>query len=67
MNEDTKTPDVENNSRSRGAFNIGTFLLVFGFIWIVFDNIALAVLFGLIMAGGSEVAQRAASKKSDQD
>jgi len=49
----------------RGAFNVGAFLIVFGFVWLVFDNMALGLLFGLVFAGGAEVAQRATGKKGD--
>jgi hypothetical protein len=48
-----------------GAINAAAFLLAFIFVWLVFDNLALGLLAGLIIGGGSEVAQRATYKKPD--
>lgn len=45
--------------RRRGPLNGGAFVLVFLFVWIVFDNLALALIFGLFALGGAEAAQRA--------
>ncbi len=43
---------------------IGTFLLVAGFVWIVFDNLALGLLFGLLAgAGGATAAAKAEDKR----
>jgi hypothetical protein len=42
----------------RGGINLGAFVVVFGFVWLVFDNLALALLVALIFAGGAEAAQR---------
>lgn len=50
---------------ARAPANIVAFLVVFGFIWLVFDNMALAFLFALVFAGASEVAQRKAARKPD--
>ena len=47
------------------SFNLVAFLVVFGFIWLVFDNMALGLIFGLIFAGGSEVVQRTTKKSED--
>ena len=45
--------------------NLVAFLVTFGFVWLVFDNMALALIFALLIAGGSEAAQRAKHKQSD--
>ena len=65
MGDEQDPAETENSSRPRGTFNLAAFLIAFLFIWLVFDNFALALLFGLIFAGGSEVAQRAATRKTD--
>lgn len=49
-------------SESRAPFNLAAFLVVFLFVMIVFDNVALALIFGAMIAGGTEMAQRAARK-----
>lgn len=46
----------------KAAFGFGAFLLVAGFVWIVFDDLALGLIFGLI-AGGTAAA-RAKAKDS---
>jgi len=48
----------------RAAGSFGAFLLVFLFVWIVFDNLALAFLFALMVGGGAEAVQRAAANKT---
>ena len=45
--------------------NLVAFLVTFGFVWLVYDNMALALIFALLIAGGSEAAQRAKNKQSD--
>lgn len=64
----TNDNDSQNKptSQSKMSFNLVTFLVVMGFIWLVFDNLALGLIFGLLFAGGSEMAQRQANK-SDGD
>ncbi len=47
--------------QKKAGFAVGTFLLVAGFVWIVFDSFALGLIFGL-MAGG--IGGAAASKKA---
>jgi len=61
---DQKQDAIEESSRGRprGAINVTSFLLAFLFVWLVFDNIALGLLAGLIFGGGSEMAQRATNK-----
>jgi hypothetical protein len=63
MSADDKKAETSDGWR-RGGINLGTFVVVLSFIWLVFDNLALALLFALIFAGGAEAAQRA-SKKDD--
>ena len=33
--------------QKKAGFGLGAFLLVAGFVWIVFDNLALGLIFGL--------------------
>lgn len=40
-------------------------LLTFFFVWLVFDNLALALIFAAFAGGGSELAQRAAKKQPE--
>lgn len=58
----------ENQTKApkpKASLNIGAFLLVFGFVWLVFDNFALALIFGFIFAGSAEVAQRTLNQSAD--
>jgi hypothetical protein len=59
--EEPKGED-QNTGLKRAGFSVGTFVLAFGFVWIVFDNIALALLFGLALGAGAQAAQGAAKK-----
>lgn len=52
-------------SKPKASLNVGAFLLVFGFVWLVFDNFALALIFGFIFAGSAEVAQRKLNQSAD--
>lgn len=61
----TDDQDKTGAAKSRMPFNLAAFLIVFLFVWLVFDNFALGLIFGLFFSGGSEIAQRAAAKKSD--
>ena len=64
---DTKTPQRPSSSPTRRAgINIGTFIVVAAFVWIVFDNLALALLFGLAFAAGGEVVQRSQTGKGER-
>lgn len=49
----------------KARFGIGAFLLVSGFFWIVFDNLALGLIFGFI-AGGTAAA-RANARQASED
>ena len=53
---------TDEEGRGHGKTNFATFIVVFLFVWLVFDNLALGLLFGLVAGGGSEVAQRATDK-----
>lgn len=46
----------------KAEFVVGAFLLVAGFVWIVFDNLALGLIFGLI-AGGTAAARAQAKDR----
>ncbi len=65
MSDTPKHLTAENWKRA--GINLGAFLLVFVFVWVIFDNLALALIFALIFAGGGEAAQRAASKNTKKD
>lgn len=47
--------------QKKAGFGVGAFLLVAGFFWLVFDNLALGLIFGLF-AGGM-----AATKAREKD
>lgn len=57
--------DPKTLPRQRGLINLAAILMTFLFVWLVFDNLALALIFAMFVGGGSEVAQRAAAKKPD--
>lgn len=42
--------------QKKAGFGFGAFVLVAGFVWIVFDNLALGLIFGLF-AGGAAAAR----------
>jgi hypothetical protein len=42
----------------RAGFSLGAFVVMFGFVWIVFENLALAMLAALFFAGGAQIVQR---------
>ena len=46
----------------KAGFGVVAFLLVAGFFWIVFDNLALGLIFGLI-AGGTAAARAQAQAR----
>jgi len=39
--------------QKRLGFGVGAFVLVAAFVWIVFDNIALGLVFGLLAGAGA--------------
>lgn len=57
--------DRKSEPGHRGPMNVAAVLLTFLFVWLVFDNLALALIFAAFAGGGAEVAQRAANKKAD--
>ncbi len=65
MTDDPRISELGEVPKPKAAFNLGAFLLAFLFVWIVFDNMALGLLVGLIAAGGSHAAQTAAGKNAD--
>ncbi|MCI5043284.1 MAG: hypothetical protein MRY72_01185 [Aquisalinus sp.] len=67
MTDTPETSEKDERPKPKAAFNLGAFLLAFLFVWIVFDNMALGLLVGLIAAGGSHAAQSAAGKNADKD
>lgn len=39
--------------QKRAGFGVGAFVLVAAFVWIVFDNLALGLIFGLLAGAGA--------------
>jgi len=39
--------------QKRLGFGVGAFVLVAAFVWIVFDNLALGLIFGLLAGAGA--------------
>ena len=50
--------------QKKTGFGIGAFLLVAGFVWIVFDNLALGLIFGVL--AGLAVKGRRAEAEPEQ-
>jgi hypothetical protein len=46
---------------------VGAFLLVAAFVWIVFDNLALGLIFGLVAAAAAGKAVKSSSPVDDRD
>ena len=65
MNDETEPETPEKPAGTSQSTNLVAFLVTFGFVWLVFDNLALGLIFALLVAGGSEAAQRAKNKSSD--
>lgn len=55
--------------QKRLGFGVGAFVLVAAFVWIVFDNLALGLLFGLLAGAGAGAgkAVRPPSAANDRD
>lgn len=49
----------------KSSFAVGAFVLVAGFVWIVFDNLALGLVFGFIAAGTAETAAARSSTPAE--
>lgn len=62
MDEDNNLSKANKTPKSHGAFNITAFLIAFLFVLVVFNNFALALIFGAVLAGGSKMAQRSSNK-----
>ena len=60
--EDPKSENQEGDLK-RAGFSVGAFVLTFGFVLIVFDNFALALLFALICGCGAQAAQWTAKRR----
>jgi len=56
--DDQECSETGPSPAKRAPLNLVTFLVVFGFVWLVFDNMALGLIAGLIFGGSAEVAQR---------
>nr|GGH93177.1 hypothetical protein GCM10011355_04400 [Aquisalinus luteolus] len=63
-NSSHDNPETDKKGGPHRVFSVGAFLLVTLFVWLIFDNLALGILFGLMAAGGLEVAQRTTDKKT---
>jgi hypothetical protein len=63
MEQDQDDIEPAQRGKPRASINFGAFLLAFLFVWLVFDNFALGLIFAFFAAGGSEAAQRAVNKK----
>lgn len=50
--------------KKKTGFGIGAFLLVAGFVWIVFDNLALGLIFGVF--AGLAVNSRRSEAEPEQ-
>lgn len=51
-------PGDEPGARlKRTAFSLGAFIITLGFVWIVFDSFALALLAALVFGGGAQLVQ----------
>lgn len=62
---DTSKPDSDG-AMKRTGITLGAFLIPFVFIWIVFDNIALAAALAFLFSAGSAAAQRT-RRKTESD
>lgn len=62
MTDDRDVAKPPSASPPRMVVNGAAAVLVFLFVWLVFDNLALALIFALMAGGGAAAAQRAAKK-----
>jgi hypothetical protein len=53
--------------QKRLGFGVGAFVLVAAFVWIVFDNLALGLVFGLLAGAGAGKAVRPPPPANDGD
>jgi hypothetical protein len=58
---------VLTDMQKRIGFGVGTFVLVAAFVWIVFDNLALGLIFGLIAGAGTGKAVRSPPSANHRD
>jgi hypothetical protein len=53
--------------QKRIGFGVGAFVFFAGFVWIVFDNLALGLIFGLIAGAGAGKAVRSPPSANHRD
>ncbi len=53
--------------QKRIGFGVGAFVLAAAFVWIVFDNLALGLIFGLIAGAGAGKAAGSPPSANDRD
>ncbi|NNU17669.1 hypothetical protein HK107_15160 [Parvularcula sp. ZS-1/3] len=58
-----KEPQPDKEGGAGIGLDLGAFLIAFVFVWVVFDNLALGLLAGVIFGGGSRAARK--RRKSD--
>ncbi|MGX6647515.1 hypothetical protein ACWCOP_06185 [Maricaulaceae bacterium MS644] len=60
MSDAPKSPsdDERQGGLKRAGFSLGAFVITLGFIWIVFENLALALMVALVLAGGAQALQQ---------
>ena len=51
----------------KSGFAVGAFVFVVAFVWIVFDNLALGLIFGFIAAGTVGSARESSPPNDDRD
>jgi hypothetical protein len=49
------------------GFGLGAFVLVAAFVWLVFDNLALGLLFGLVAGGAAGKAVSSSESAREKD
>lgn len=62
MADEVENRDDQKPKGTRKSVNLAGFAIAFGFVWIVFDNVALALIFALLVAGGIEARQRSGNR-----
>ena len=53
--------------QKRIGFGVGAFVLVAAFVWIVFDSLALGLIFGLLAGAGAGKAAGSPPSADDRD
>ena len=65
MNEFEDSRKQSGDATKQALPPVVAFLVTMGFVWLIFDNLALGLIFGLMAAAASGGAQKMASKNSD--